>query len=99
MCGSAVKNMPANTGGRETWVGALGWEEFLEEEIITHSSILAWKIPWIEDLGGLLFIDSRRVRKDCMPEHTQKKHTTHTHTHTYIYYIYTKNLVGRRLLI
>ena len=53
MCGSAVKNLPANTGGRKTRVGALAWEESLEEEIVTHSSIFAWKIPWIEDPGRL----------------------------------------------
>ena len=53
MCGSAVKNLPANTGGRKTQVGARAWEESLEEEIVTHSSIFAWKIPWIEDPGRL----------------------------------------------
>ena len=42
--GSAVKNLPAM---QETWVQSLGWEEFLEKEIATHSSILAWKIAWI----------------------------------------------------
>ena len=37
----------------ETWVQSLGWEDPLEEGMATHSSILAWKIPWIEELGGL----------------------------------------------
>ena len=37
----------------ETWVRSLGWEDPLEEEIATHSSILAWRIPWTEELGGL----------------------------------------------
>ena len=36
---------------RETWVQALGWEDPLEKETATHSSILAWKIPWMEELG------------------------------------------------
>ena len=37
----------------ETWVGSLGWEDLLEEEMAIHSSILAWKIPWTEEPGGL----------------------------------------------
>ena len=38
---------------QETWVRSLGWEERLEELMATHSSILAWRIPWIEEPGGL----------------------------------------------
>ena len=38
---------------RETWVQSLGWEDLLEKEMATHSSILAWKIPWTEETGGL----------------------------------------------
>ena len=37
----------------ETWVRSLGWEDPLEKEMETHSSILAWRIPWTEELGGL----------------------------------------------
>ena len=37
----------------ETWVWSLGWEDPLEKEMATHSSILAWRIPWMEELGGL----------------------------------------------
>ena len=37
----------------ETWVQSLGWEDPLEKEMETHSSILAWRIPWMEELGGL----------------------------------------------
>ena len=45
-----VKNLPAN----ERDIGSiLGWEDPLEEEMTTHSSILAWEIPWIEQLGRL----------------------------------------------
>ena len=43
--GSDGKNLPAM---RETWVLSLGWEDPLEEEMATHSSILAWRIPWTE---------------------------------------------------
>ena len=45
-------------------VQSLGWEDVLEEEMATHSSILAWKIPWTEKLGGLQSMGSQRVRHD-----------------------------------
>ena len=38
---------------QETWVRSLGWEDLLEKEMATHPSILAWKIPWTEEPGGL----------------------------------------------
>ena len=38
---------------RETWVQFLGWEDLLEKEMATHSSILAWEIPWTEEPGRL----------------------------------------------
>ena len=44
-----VKHLPTM---RETGVQSLGWEDLLEKEMATHSSILAWKIPWTEELGG-----------------------------------------------
>ena len=49
---------------QETWVQSLGQEEPLEEGMATHSSILAWKIPWTEEPGGLQYIASQRVRCD-----------------------------------
>ena len=45
-----VKHLPIM---RETWVPSLGWEDPLEKEMAIHSSILAWKIPWMEEPGGL----------------------------------------------
>ena len=45
-----VKNLPAMW---ETWVQSLGWEVLLEEGMATHSSILAWRIPWTEESGRL----------------------------------------------
>ena len=45
-----IKRLPAM---RETWVQSLGWEDPLEKEMATHSSILAWRIPWTEEHGGL----------------------------------------------
>ena len=54
-----VKNLPAM---QETWVLSLHWEGPLEEEMATHSSILAWEIPWTEEPGRLQSIESSRVR-------------------------------------
>ena len=48
-----VKNLPVNEGRRETGVRSLGQEDPLEEGMATHSSILAWRIPWTEEPGGL----------------------------------------------
>ena len=53
-----VKNLPAM---RETWVRSLGWEDPLEEGVATHSSILAWRIPWTEEAGLLQSMGSQRV--------------------------------------
>ena len=46
---------------QETWVRSLGWEDLLKEEMATHSSILAWRIPWIGEPGRLQFVGSQRV--------------------------------------
>ena len=47
-----VKNLPAMQETQEMWVQVLGWQDPLEVEMATHSSILAWKIPWTEEPGG-----------------------------------------------
>ena len=49
---------------RETQVRSLSWEDPLEKEMATHSSTLAWKIPWTEEPGGLQSIGSQRVGHD-----------------------------------
>ena len=54
-----AKNLPAM---QETWVQFLGQEDPLEKGMATHSSILAWKIPWTEEPGGLLSMEVQRVR-------------------------------------
>ena len=54
-----VKNLPAM---QETWVQSLGWEDLLKEGMATHSSILAWRIPWTEEPGGLQSVELQRVR-------------------------------------
>ena len=56
-----VRNLPAM---QETWVQSLGQEDPLEKGMATHSTILAWRIPWTEESGGLQSIDSQRVRHD-----------------------------------
>ena len=56
-----VKRLPTM---RETGVRSLGWEDLLEKEMATHSSIHAWKIPWTEEPGGLQTMGSQRVRHD-----------------------------------
>jgi len=56
-----VKNLPAM---REIQVRSLGWEDPLEEGIATHSSILAWRIPWTEEPGELQSMGSQRVGHD-----------------------------------
>ena len=56
-----VKNASAM---RETWVRSLGREDPLEEGMATHSSIPAWRIPWIEEPGWLQFMGSQKVRHD-----------------------------------
>ena len=53
-----VKNTPAM---QETWVRLLGWEDLLEKEMATHSSILAWRIPWTEKPGRLQSMGLQRV--------------------------------------
>ena len=46
------------------WVQSLGREDPLEEEMATHSSILAWKIPWTEEPGGLQSMESQRIKHE-----------------------------------
>ena len=69
--GSVVKNLPAMQEAQEMWVQSLGREDPLEKEMATHSSILAWRIPWTEEPGGLQSMGSQRVGKDLA---TKEKH-------------------------
>ena len=57
-----VKNLPAMW---ETCIRFLGWEDPLEKGMATHSRILAWRIPWTEEPGGLQSMGSQRVGHDC----------------------------------
>ena len=75
-----VKNLPAM---QETWVWSVDWEDPLEKGMATHSSILAWKIPWTEESGGLHSLGLQRVGHDWV---------TNTHTwrkkHRYSYFLW-----------
>ena len=63
-----LKNLPALQETQETPVWSLGWEDPLEEEMKTHSSILAWKIPWTE-APGRKSIGLQRVRHEWVSKH------------------------------
>ena len=56
-----VKNMPASW---DTWIQSLDWKDPLEKGMATHSNILAWRTPWIEEPGGLQTMGSQRVGYD-----------------------------------
>jgi len=56
-----VKNLPAK---QETWDGSIGREDPLEKGMAIHFSILAWRIPWTEEPGGLQSMAAQRVRHD-----------------------------------
>ena len=77
---------------QETWIRILGWEDPLEEEMATHSSSLAWRIPWTEEPGGLQSMRLQRVRHDW---------DTNTHmlgerslTYKYLHLIFSNFLAG-----
>ena len=78
--GSASGKEPACQCRRhEIPVQSLGWEDPLEKGMATHSNVLAWRIPWTVEPGGLKSVDSQRVGHNW----TDLIHThTHTHTHT-----------------
>ena len=56
-----VKHLPIM---RETWVQSLGWEDLLEKGMVTHSSVVAWRIPWTEEPGGSQLMGLQGVRHD-----------------------------------
>ena len=68
-----VKNLPAF---QDTWLQSLGHEDPLEKEMATHSSILAWRIPWTEEPGRLQSIESQRVRMTKQLTHIQQGYDT-----------------------
>ena len=72
-----VKNLPAMQGTQKTRVWSLGWEDTLEEGMVIYSSILAWRIPWTEEPGGLQSIG---ITKSQTPtEAIDHAHTPYGH--------------------
>ena len=67
--GSVVKNLPSK---QETWIQSLGWEDTLEKELATHSSILAYKIPWMEKAGRLKSMRLQRIGHNLVTKQQQK---------------------------
>ena len=66
---------------QETKFWSLGREDPLEEDRVIHYSILAWRIPWIEEPGGLQFMGLQRVRHDWARSHTYSHTQVHAHMH------------------
>ena len=77
-----VKPLPTM---RETRVQSLGWGDLLEKEMAAHSSILAWKIPWMEEPGRLHGVAKSQTRlSDFTHSLTPAPQHTHTHTHSFL---------------
>ena len=73
-----VKNLPADAEDEETRVQSLGWEDPLEEEMATHSSIFPWRIPWTEEPSGLQSRESQKSQTRL------KRLSMHDYTDTWI---------------
>ena len=67
---SSGQESPANAGDVGS-IRSLGWQDSLEEEMATHSNILALKIPWTEEPGGLQSMGSQKVRHDLVTKSQQ----------------------------
>ena len=81
-----TKNLPVNTGDLRDASSVPDGEDPREEGMATHSSILAWRIPWTEEAGRLNSVGSQRVRhngRDLAHAHTHTHTHTHAHTHTH----------------
>ena len=73
----------------ETQIGSLGREDCLEKEMVTHSSILAWKIPWTEESGGLQSMGPKELdTTEHLTIYIYIYIYTHTHTHIHLLHIY-----------
>ena len=81
--GTVVKNLPVNVGDTGDEGLITGWEDPLEQDMATDSSILAWKMPWTEKSGELQSMGSQRVRHNRVT----KTFTFHTITGTLVAYI------------
>ena len=87
----AVKSLLASAGDVETQAPSLGWEDPLEEEMVTQSSILDWSIPWTEEPGELQSMGSQRVEHNWASEHIAQlilSLTIKTHKNTHFIKFY-----------
>ena len=82
--GSVVKNPPANIEDTGDTGSILGWEDSLEEEMATHSSILPWTIPWTEKPGGLQSKGSQGVRHNWARTHAVSERYTRMTTKVFL---------------
>ena len=69
--GLTVENLPTTQQPQAIWDWSLGQEDPLEEVMVTHSSILTWRIPWTKEPDGLQSMGSQRNGHDCSTEHHQ----------------------------
>ena len=76
-----VKNLPANAGDTRDTGSIPGWEDPLEEGMATHSSILAWRIPWTEEPGRQPSTGSQRVGHDCSNVAYMQRNINRKQTH------------------
>ena len=92
--GSTVKNLPAMQETQEVWVKSLGWEDSLEEEMATHSSILAGKILWTEELQ--LWATIHRIAENCTRLSTEllkDKYTPRVHNYNFSLPLQAKSII------
>ena len=91
--GSGVENPPAMQEPQEMWVQFLGWKDPLEEEMATHSSILAWRIPWTEGSDWLQSMGLQIVRHDWIDlAHMYSEVTCNTDQGSF------RNIMGRDVI-
>ena len=79
---------------QEMWVRSLGREDPLEEEMETHSSILAWKIPWTEEPGELWSVESQRIGHNLATDHSAGEANITTEEKQYCVDIFRKKFKG-----
>ena len=88
---------------QETWVRSLGWEDSLEKEMATHSSTIAWKIPWTEEPGRLQSMGSQRVGHNWVTSLSLftllSKQVTMLRVYSYFHNRYSKNAIHYILLM
>ena len=85
-CSSAVKTLPAVQELQKMEVWPLGWEESLEEEMAIHSTVLAWRIPWIKETGGLIHRVTKSPWSDLAFTHIYIHRYDDMNTNIYLFF-------------